>query len=105
VIYLPLLGAERSIDASHIGMLLLVRSLAALVARVFYARLILAVGRMPLTLGSTFLGAAAFALIAVPLLPVMYVAAVAIGAGLGIASTLSSPGSSRSRPHRRAAPR
>src|SRR5262249_22995607 len=31
VIYLPLLGAERSIDASHIGMLLLVRSLAALV--------------------------------------------------------------------------
>jgi predicted MFS family arabinose efflux permease len=92
VIYLPLLGAERGIDASHIGMLLLVRSLAALVARVFYARLILAVGRMPLTLGSTFLGAAAFGLIAVPWLPVMYVAAVAIGAGLGIASTLTLSG-------------
>jgi predicted MFS family arabinose efflux permease len=92
VIYLPLLGAERGIDASHIGTLLMVRSLAALVARVFYARLIYTMGRMPLTLGSTFLGAAAFVLIAVPSLPVMYVATVAIGAGLGIASTLTLSG-------------
>jgi predicted MFS family arabinose efflux permease len=92
VIYLPLLGAERDIDASHIGTLLLVRSLAALVARALYARLILAIGRMPLTVGSTFLGAAAFVLIAVPWLPAMYLATVAIGAGLGIASTLTLSG-------------
>jgi predicted MFS family arabinose efflux permease len=92
LIYLPLLGAERGIDASHIGLLLMVRSLAALVARVFYARLIYAMGRMPLTLSSTLLGAAAFVLIVVPSLPVMYVAAVAIGVGIGIASTLTLSG-------------
>ncbi|MEA3069910.1 MAG: hypothetical protein QOD29_1356, partial [Alphaproteobacteria bacterium] len=40
VIYLPLLGAERQIDANHIGLLLTVRSMAALISRVFYARLI-----------------------------------------------------------------
>ena len=92
VIYLPLLGAERNIDASHIGLLLTVRAAAALVARVFYARLIQAVGRLPLTLVSTLVGAAAFALMAVPSLPVMYAASVAIGIGLGIAATLTISG-------------
>jgi predicted MFS family arabinose efflux permease len=92
VIYLPLLGAERNIEASHIGLLLTVRSIAALVARLFYARLIQAVGRLPLTLISTLVGALAFALMAVPSLPVMYAAAVAIGVGLGIAATLTISG-------------
>jgi predicted MFS family arabinose efflux permease len=92
VIYLPLLGTERNIDAQHIGMLLLVRSLSALVARVFYARLIYAFGRMPLTLSSTFLAAGAFVLLAVPSLPIMYAATVLIGVGLGIASTLTLSG-------------
>jgi predicted MFS family arabinose efflux permease len=92
VIYLPLLGTERHIDVSDIGLLLMTRSLAALVARVFYARLIYLVGRMPLTLASTFVGAAAFVLLAVPSLPVMYIATVAIGVGLGIASTLTISG-------------
>lgn len=92
VIYLPLLGAERDIDASHIGLLLTVRSLAALVARVFYARLIYAMGRMPLTFASTLLGAAAFVLMAVPSLPVMYAASIVIGVGLGIAATLTISG-------------
>jgi predicted MFS family arabinose efflux permease len=92
VIYLPLLGAERGIDASHIGLLLLTRSLAAMVARIFYARLIAEFGRMPLTLVSTLFGAAAFVLLAVPSLPVMYAAVVAIGVGLGIASTLTISG-------------
>ena len=88
VIYLPLLGTERHIDAHHIGMLLLVRSLSALVARVFYARLIFTVGRLRLTLSSTFIASGAFVLLAVPSLPVMYAATVLIGVGLGIASTL-----------------
>jgi predicted MFS family arabinose efflux permease len=92
IIYLPLLGAERHIDASHIGFLLLTKSVAALVARACYARLIYALGRMPLTLGSSLVAAAAFVLLAVPSLPVMYVAAVAIGIGLGIASTLTLSG-------------
>src|SRR5262245_40004838 len=92
IIYLPLLGAERHIDASHIGFLLLAKSVAALVARACYARLIYAVGRAPLTLGSSLFAAGAFALLAVPSLPVMYVAAIAIGLGLGIASTLTLSG-------------
>jgi len=92
VIYLPLVGAERNIEASHIGLLLTVRSIAALVARLFYARLIQAFGRPPLTLVSTLVGAAAFALMAVPSLPVMYAASVAIGIGLGIAATLTISG-------------
>jgi predicted MFS family arabinose efflux permease len=92
IIYLPLLGASRHIDASHIGFLLVVKSIAALIARAFYSRLIYAVGRRPLTLGSALVAAGAYALLAVPSLPVMYVAAVAIGLGLGIASTLTLSG-------------
>ena len=92
VIYLPLIGAERGIDASNIGLLLTVRSIAALVVRIFYARLILAMGRLPLTLVSTFVGAAAFVLMAVPSLPVMYAASAIIGVGLGIAATLTISG-------------
>jgi predicted MFS family arabinose efflux permease len=102
IIYLPLLGAERQIDASHTGFLLLAKAVAALVARACYARLIMAVGRMPLTLGSSLVAAAAFALLAVPWLPAMYVAAITIGLGLGIASTLTLSGVAEySPPHAR----
>jgi MFS family permease len=73
-------------------MLLLARSIAGLVARLFYARLVLEVGRLRLTLVSTCIAAAAFLLLMVPSLPVMYVATVAIGAGLGIALTLTISG-------------
>jgi MFS family permease len=92
VIYLPLLGAERHIDANAIGLLLAARSAAALVGRVFYARLIYAVGRTPLTLTTIFVGAAAFALLAVPSLPLMYVAVCVLGFALGIASTTTMTG-------------
>ena len=102
IIYLPLLGAERHIDASHIGFLLLAKSMAALVARACYAQMIYAIGRQPLTLGSALFAAGAFALLAVPSLPVMYVAAIAIGLGLGIASTLTLSGVAEySPPHAR----
>ena len=89
LIYLPLLGAERHIDASHVGFLLVVKSLAALVARAAYAKLIAVFGRRPLTLSSSLVAAGAFALLVVPSLPVMYIAAIAIGLGLGVASTLT----------------
>src|SRR4029077_1527959 len=82
VIYLPALGAERQIDSNHIGLMLTVRSVASLVSRAFYARLIFAIGRTPLTLISMLGSAAGFLLLAVPLsLPIMY----AVLAGLGVA--------------------
>ncbi len=78
VIYLPALGAERQIDSNHIGLLLTVRSVASLVSRVFYARLIFAVGR---------------ALLALPLpLPIIYAVLIYLGFAMGIASTLTLSG-------------
>ena len=93
VIYLPALGAERQIDANHIGLLLTVRSLASLVSRVFYARLIFAAGRMPLTLTSMLCSAAGFVVLALPLpLPVIYAVLICLGFAMGIASTLTLSG-------------
>jgi MFS family permease len=59
IVYLPLVGAERHVDASDIGMLLAIRSVAALVARAFYSRLIVRLGRKRLTLASITVAAAA----------------------------------------------
>jgi len=87
VIYLPVIGAERQVDASDIGMLLAIRSVAALVARLFYSRLLVLLGRQRLTLVSIAVAAAAFALLAAPSLPLMYLAISTVGLGLGIAST------------------
>ena len=93
VIYLPALGAERQIDSSHIGLLLTVRSIASLISRVFYARLIFAIGRMPLTLASMLGSAAGFLILALPLsLPTMYLVLVGLGFAMGIASTLTLSG-------------
>jgi MFS family permease len=90
VIYLPALGADRHIQSDHIGFLLTVRSVAALISRVFYARLIFAVGRVPLTLVSMLGSAAAFLTLAIPLaLPAMYGTLAALGFAIGIASTLT----------------
>jgi O-antigen/teichoic acid export membrane protein len=65
---------------------------AALVARIFYSRLIAGLGRQRLTLVSISLGAAAFALLAVPSLPLMFLAISTVGLGLGIASTTTLSG-------------
>ena len=93
VIYLPALGADRDIDSHHIGFLLTVRSLASLVSRAFYARLILAVGRAPLTLASMLGCAAGFLVLALPLaLPAMYGVLALLGFAMGIASTLTLSG-------------
>jgi MFS family permease len=93
VIYLPALGAERHIDSSNIGLLLTVRSVAALVSRAFYARAIFAVGRSPLTLVSMLGSAAGFLVLALPLsLPAMYAVLVWLGFAMGIASTLTISG-------------
>ena len=87
VIYLPLIGAEQNVDASAIGLLLAARSVAALVARAFYARLLALFGRLWLSLLSIWIAAAAFVALTVAWLPSMYLAVVAIGIGLGIGST------------------
>src|SRR5262249_41005481 len=93
VIYLPALGAERQIDADHIGLLLTVRAIASLVSRVFYARLIFAIGRAPLTLISMLGSAAGFLVLALPLsLPTMYAILIWLGFAMGIASTLTLSG-------------
>jgi MFS family permease len=92
VIYLPLMGAERHVDANNIGMMLAMRSIAALVARAFYSRLIVGLGRQRLTLVSIAVAAAAFVLLAVPSLSIMYLAIIAVGLGLGIASTTTLSG-------------
>ncbi|TMJ69113.1 MAG: MFS transporter [Alphaproteobacteria bacterium] len=93
VIYLPALGAERQIESNHIGLLLTVRSVASLVSRVFYARLIFAVGRAPLTLASMLGSAAGFLILALPLpLPIIYAILIYLGFAMGIASTLTLSG-------------
>jgi MFS family permease len=93
VIYLPALGAERQIDASDIGLLLTARSVASLVSRAFYARLIFAIGRLPLTLTSMLGSALGFLVLAIALpLPAMYAVLIVLGFAMGIASTLTISG-------------
>ncbi|TMJ31649.1 MAG: MFS transporter [Alphaproteobacteria bacterium] len=90
VIYLPVLGTERQIDSNHIGLLLTARSVAALVSRIFYYRLIMGVGRISLTLASMLGSAAGFLMLAMPLsLLAMYAVMIVLGFAMGIASTLT----------------
>ena len=59
----------------------------------FYARLIFAAGRVPLTLASMLGSAAGFLALALPLtLPAMYAVLAVLGFAMGIASTLTISG-------------
>jgi MFS family permease len=90
VIYLPLLGTERSIEVSQIGGLLTVRTAASMAARLLYSRLIVGFGRVPLLVASLMAGSAAFACIAIPMpLWLIYAATAATGFTIGIANTLT----------------
>jgi MFS family permease len=89
-IYLPLLGAEKNINAADIGSLLTVRSVASLFARMGYLWVIRVVGRRPLTLASMVGSGVGFACLALPIpLTVMFAAMLVLGLSLGIAATLS----------------
>jgi MFS family permease len=89
-IYLPLLGAEQNIDVRNIGALLTVRSVASLVSRLSYTRILALVARARLTLISMAAAGAGFACFALPIpLPGMYAAMTFLGFALGIATTLS----------------
>jgi MFS family permease len=84
------LGTERQIDSNHIGLLLTVRSAAALVSRAFYARVVPVIGRMPLTLASMLGSATGFLMLAIPLpLAAIYIVIAALGFAMGVASTLT----------------
>jgi MFS family permease len=90
VIYLPVLGAERAIEAEVIGVLLAVRAGFSMVARVFYARMVEAFGREPLMVVCTFVAALAFLLLAAPLpLWAMHVTVAIMGFMIGTAALLS----------------
>ena len=93
VIYLPLLGAERHIDAGTIGLMLTVRAASSMFARIVYVPLIDILGRMPLTYATMLAPAAAFVLISLPV-PVwmMFAAVVFAGLGLGVSATLTLSG-------------
>ena len=90
VIYLPLLGAERAIDANNIGGLLTARAVASMAARLIYARLIAGFGRIPLMVASLVGGSAAFACLAISM-PVwlLYAATASTGFTVGIANTIT----------------
>ncbi len=89
-IYLPLLGADQNIDVRNIGALLTVRSVASLVSRLSYTRVLRLIARQPLTLISMGGAGIGFACFALPIpLPVMYAAMIFLGFSLGIATTLS----------------
>jgi predicted MFS family arabinose efflux permease len=93
VVYLPLLGADRGLSVDAVGMLLVIRAVASMLSRLLFARLHVAFGRVPLTIISTFVGAVAYALIAVPLpLPLMDAAIALAGFALSIAITASIAG-------------
>jgi MFS family permease len=89
IAYLPLLAIERHIDAGQVGIMLTIRAVAAIFARVFYAPLLGLFGRVSTTLVSMLAGAVGFCILALPLpLPFMYFAIALLGMGLGFSITL-----------------
>ena len=93
VVYLPLLGAERGMSVDAVGTMLAIRAAASMVSRLIFARLHAAVGRIPLTIISTFVSAGAYASLALPLpVPVMYAALALAGFALSISITASIAG-------------
>jgi Major Facilitator Superfamily len=93
VVYLPLLGSDRGMTVDAVGTLLAIRAVASMLSRLIYARLHIAFGRIPLTLISTFVGAGAYTLLAVPLpLPLLYAAIAVAGFALSISITASIAG-------------
>lgn len=90
LIYVPLLGTERHIDVSQIGLLLTIRAAASMAARLGYARFVELFGRMSLMIWSTIACGLAFGALAVPLsFWSMAIVMVVMGTSFGLATTLS----------------
>jgi MFS family permease len=93
VVYMPLLGHERDIEASTIGLLLAVRAAFSIFARLAYVPLVDVLGRMPLTYVTMLSPAAAFVAVALPSpLWLLFPALAICGMGLGISATLTLSG-------------
>jgi predicted MFS family arabinose efflux permease len=93
VVYLPLLGAERGMTVDAVGTMLAIRAVASMLSRLLFARLHARLGRVSLTIISTFVSAAAYVSLALPLsLPFMYAALALAGFALSIAITASIAG-------------
>lgn len=89
IAYLPLLAIERQITAGQVGVLLTIRAVATIAARVFHARTLALLGRASATLFSMVAGAVGFWTIAAPVpVELMYVGMVMLGMGMGLAVTL-----------------
>jgi predicted MFS family arabinose efflux permease len=88
LVYLPVLGAERALDAATIGWLLSLRAAVAMTSRLFFSRLIRVFGRMTLMMIAMVSGALAIGSLAMPL-PVwgLAISMAVTGFGLGIALT------------------
>ena len=92
-IYMPVLGLERQIEASHIGVALAIRAIATMVARSLYSQAVRLVGRVPLMFASILGGAAGMFLLSVPLsITFLYAACAVIGFCLGFAAIASMTG-------------
>jgi MFS family permease len=88
VVYLPVLGAERSMAVDTVGALLAVRAVASMLSRFLFARLNELMGRWPLLITSTLAGAVCYIGIALPLpLAALHVAIAGAGFALGISVT------------------
>ena len=90
IVYLPLLGTERNIEAGVIGILLTIRSVTTMVARMFFLPMVRLLGRVPLMVVCLVAGGVAFILMGLPV-PVwlLGVATVLLGFGMGVAATLA----------------
>ena len=93
VIYLPLLGTERHIEVEAIGLLLTLRAIAAIVARLMYSRMVALTGRQSLMIATTLAATLAFVGLALPLpLLALGLANAVIGFALGLTTTLTLTG-------------
>ena len=86
LVYLPLLGQERNIDVSVIGLLLAARSGASIVSRIFFSRA-RSVGQLPLIFASMLAAGAGTVLMAFPApLWVMFLCISCAGFAVGTAT-------------------
>lgn len=90
LVYLPALGAERGIAAGSIGLLLTVRAVASMTSRLLLGRLVAAIGRRALLVGTVALAAVGLGLLLPPLpFPVLLVVVAVAGLGLGAGQPLT----------------
>lgn len=89
VVYLPALGEERGFTVATVGALLAVRAGASMASRLWLGRLVRAVGRERLMVGS--LAIAAASVVALPFLPLpaMVVAMAVAGLTLGVSQPMT----------------